>query len=67
MDKVNVLLAHKKGVKQSLKNYRPISLFPIYGKIFERLICNKMFEYFIENDLIYQNQSVFKGGDVLIY
>ena len=61
--KANVVPVHKKGDKQILKNYRPISLLPICGKIFERLIYNNLFEYFIENDFISQNQSGFKPGD----
>ena len=43
--------------------YRPISLLPICSKIFERLIFNEMFGFFIENDLISQHQSGFKPGD----
>ena len=31
--------------------------------VFERLIYNSLFEYFIENDLISPNQSGFKPGD----
>ena len=54
---------HKKGDKQVLRNYRPVSLLPICGKIFERLIYNNMFEFFIKNDLISSNQSGFKQGD----
>ena len=38
----------------------PIYLLPISGKIFERLIFNKMFEFFIVKDLIPTNQSSFK-------
>ena len=62
----NVVPVHKKGDKQILKNYRPVSLLPICGKIFERLIYNNLFEYFIENDLISQNQSGFKPADSCI-
>ena len=54
---------HKKSNKQILKNYRPVFLLPICGKVFERLIYNSLFEYFIENDLISPNQSGFKPGD----
>ena len=36
--KDNVVPIHKKDVKQNVKNYRPVSLLPIYGKIFECLI-----------------------------
>ena len=35
--KVNVVHKHKKRDKQSLKNYRPISLQPILEKSFERI------------------------------
>ena len=44
--KANMVPIHKKGDKQILKNYRPISLLPITGKILERLLYNTMFEFF---------------------
>ena len=34
----NVVPAHKKNDKRSIKNYRPVSLLPIFGKTFERLL-----------------------------
>ena len=55
----------KKGDKQPLKNYRPVSLH-ICGKVLERLIFNKMFTFFIENKIISSNQSGFKQGDSCI-
>ena len=64
--KANVVPVHKKGDKQILKNYRPISLLPIAGKIFERLLYDRMFESFIENNLISKNQSGFRPGDSFI-
>ena len=64
--KANVVPVHKKGDKQILKNYRPISLLPIAGKIFERLLYDKMFEFFIANNLISKNQSGFRPGDSCI-
>ena len=48
------------------KNYRPLSLLPICGKFFEKLIFNEMFKFFIENELISPNQSGFKPGDSYI-
>ena len=65
--KANVVSVHKKGDKQVSRNYRPVSLLPICGKIFERLIYNNLFEFFIKNDLISSNQSGFKQGDSCIY
>ena len=62
----NVVPAYKGDDKQNVKNYRPVSLLPIFGKVFERLIYNEMYSFFIENDLISANQSGFKQGDSCI-
>ena len=64
--KGNIVPIHKKGDKQILKNYRPVSLLPICGKIFERLIFNELFNFLLENNLISPNQSGFKPGDSCI-
>ena len=64
--KANVVPVHKKNDKQLLKNYRPISLLPVCGKVLERLLYNSMFEFFIQNNLITPNQSGFKTGDSCI-
>ena len=61
--KANAVPVHKKGNKQSLESYRPISLLPICSKIFKRLIYNEIFTFFTENNLISPNQSGFKLGD----
>ena len=54
-----------KNDKQNLINYRPISLLPICGKIFERLIFNEMFKFFLKNKLITPHQSGFKGDSCI--
>ena len=64
--KANIVPIHKKGDKQTLENYRPVSLFPICEKILERLMFNEMFNFFIEKRLISSNQSGFKLGDSCI-
>ena len=64
--KVNVVPVHKKSDKQSLKNYRPISLLPIFVKIFERIIYDNAFEYLTTNKLISDNQSGFKPSDSFV-
>ena len=62
----NAVPVHKKGNKETLENYRFVSLLPICGKIFERLIYNSLFEFFIASELISSNQSGFKPGDSCI-
>ena len=64
--RANVVPIHKKESKQLVKNYRPVSLLPICGKVFERLIYNEVYPYLIDNNLISSHQSGFKGGDSCI-
>ena len=52
--KANVVPAHRKGDKQNLKNYLPISLLPVAWKIFEIILYN-IYEFFTENNLISPN------------
>ena len=53
----------KKNDKQLIKNYRPISLLPICGKLFEKILFNKLYNYFTANNFITKNQSGFRPGD----
>ena len=46
LKKANVVPVYKKGNKQTLENYRPVPLLPIYGKTFDRLMYNSLFEFF---------------------
>ena len=53
----------KKGDEQLITNYRPISLLPICGKPFEKIIFNNLYSYLQANNLITKNQSGFRPGD----
>ena len=59
----NVTPAFKKNNKQSLNNYRPISLLPLCGKIFEKIVFEQLYSYLNNNDPITRNQSGFRPGD----
>ena len=59
----NVSPIFKKGDKQSIKNYRPISLLPICGKMFEKIIFNNLYRYLNTNNLITRNHSGFRPDD----
>ena len=52
--------------KQNIRNYRPVSLLAICGKVFERLIFNEIFKYFSVNKLISKNQFGFQSSDSCI-
>ena len=50
----------------TVKNYHPVTLLPICGKIFERLPYNEMINFQLENDLISPKQSGFRPEDTCI-
>ena len=64
--KANVVLVHKKESKGLIKNYRPVSLLPVLGKIFERLIYKNLFSDVYCNNRFRKSQSVCKFGDSCI-
>ena len=57
---------HKKEDKNLLKNYWPISLLLIFGKIFERKLFKDLFNYFHKNQFLTKWQSGFVSSDSCI-
>ena len=64
--KGNIIPVHKKESKTLVKNYRSISLLPIFGKIFEKVSYNNLFKYFQDNKFLSDKQSGFRSGDSCI-
>ena len=64
--RANIILVHKKNSRQSKNNYRPISLLPIFGKIFEKLLFDTIYKHLCDHSLITPNQSGFRPGDSTI-
>ena len=61
--KSNVVPVHKKEGTNLVKNYRPISLLPIFSKIFGWLTFNYLYNYLMKNKLFAECQSGFIPGD----
>ena len=59
----NVTPVHKKKDKQHVSNYRPISLLPLFAKVFERIVFKNLYNHLKTNNLITKNQSGFTPGD----
>lgn len=59
----NIVSVHKKGDKQIIGNYRPISMHSIIGKIFEKMLFTSIFEFLNENNFVCANQSGFRSSD----
>ena len=45
-----------------VQNYRPISILPAISKIFERAVYNRIFQFLVDNDLLYKHQYGFRPG-----
>ena len=61
--KANIKPVHKKDDKQCVNNYRPVSLLPVFGKIFEKLIFNEIYSFLDSEKLLNTNQSGFRPFD----
>ena len=57
-----VIPIHKKGSKDNIENYRPISLLSNLSKIFERLMYNRLYDYLHRFKMLYNKQFDFRKG-----
>ena len=64
MEKSKHNTVHKKSDKQLITNYQPVSLLPICGKVFEKIIFNS---FFAHKNLLNSNQSGFRHGDLCVH
>ena len=53
---------HKSGSKCEVKNYRPISLITQLSKIFEKAIVKRLYNFFINNNILKNKQFGFIPG-----
>jgi hypothetical protein len=56
-----VIPLFKKDNPLLCENYRPISLLPVYSKIFEKVIYTRMYNFLDSNNLIYERQFGFRS------
>ena len=42
---------YKKESDELLENYRPVSTLPIFGKIFEKIIYSRLYNYFVSKGI----------------
>ena len=45
-----------------VQNYRPISILPAFSKIFERAVYNRIFQFLVDNDILFKHQFGFRPG-----
>ena len=50
----------KSGAKDNVSNYRPISILPVFSKVLERIIYNRVNNHLNSKGLFYEKGLVFK-------
>ena len=60
--RANVVPIHKSGDIGRIKNYRPISLSSVVGKLLERVVTRNIVDYMPRSGLISPQQHGFKSG-----
>ena len=63
----HVMPLFKKSDKHLPSNYRPVSLISCVEKVMERIIHKHIYNYLIQNYIIFKNQSGFLPGHSTIY
>ena len=56
----NITPVHKKGDARYFDNYRPVSTLPIFGKILEKIIYSRLYDYLTAMNIIYPRQFGFR-------
>ena len=51
---------YKKGNKELIENYRPVSTLPIFGKIFEKIIYSRLYKFLTQREMILDSQFGFR-------
>ena len=55
-----VIPIHKANSKMIVSNYRPISLIPLFSKIFEKLVHKRIMDFLIKKDILSKKQYGFQ-------
>jgi len=57
-----VVPIYKKGDKDDVTNYRPISILPYFSKFYEKLMYNRLYNFVEKSDIIFRTQHGFQPG-----
>ena len=55
-----IIPLHKKGNTHLLENYWPISILPALSKIFEKVVFEQLYLYFVQNNFLSKSQYGFQ-------
>ena len=55
-----VIPLYKSGEKMKINNYRPISILPVFSKLLERIMYNRIISFIDKHDILYPHQFGFR-------
>ena len=61
LKKARVAPIPKEGNKCNLSNYRPISVLPVFSKVFEKVAYIKLYDYLENNSIMHKQQYGFRA------
>ena len=53
----------KSGDKYNVSNYRPISILPVFSKVLERIMYNRVYNHLDSKGLLYEKQFGFQRNN----
>ena len=56
----HIIPLYKNDDPMQFNNYRPVSLLPFFSKLFERLMYNRLIDFIIKHELLYDYQFGFR-------
>ena len=51
---------YEKGANDEFGNYRPVSVLPIFGKIFEKILYSRIYSFMCSKNIISESQFGFR-------
>ena len=58
-----VILIFKSGDKDNISSYRPMSILPVFSKVLERIMYNRVYNLLDSKDHLYERQSGFQRNN----
>ena len=58
----NIVPIYKSGDVMMFSNYRPVSVLPVFSKLVERLLYNRLIDFVNKHNLLYKYQFGFQEG-----
>ena len=62
MKLAKIIPLHKSGDTMNISNYRPVSVLPIFSKILERIMYNRLINFINKNEILYKYQFGFRSN-----